>query len=735
MINLTISQIRTHSGAFSDPIIYTTNPGQEGIWNYDANDLVSVDNTGTVLVTADGKRVKRLIDTSINVKWFGAKGDGITDDRVAFVAACMNGRTIMLPEGYTFLIGATVTLTGINNIKITGDGTLKIAEGARLAFTDSANIRMQVKNTVGNKQVKSTISSLVIIPNKTELTVSDSLGDDYTRFSVDDSIQTFKYVDGIRTRTYRGRITSIVGNVLYCNDDNTLGGSSSRIDVGNEIIAIQAARYTAVSFTRCSNIQIDGYFETVISFSDCHDFNVGNVYSLNGGMSVTFCYNGIISNYTSIEANFYGYSQFKSRGITVGNFLSDKSLLGGIVSKANWDTHYNSIIVRRASVYAGQFRDDTGTIPNIINNNLQDTLQSLNNTVSSFTSIDCTLGLWIDQTTRDTYFGSVKVQGTINGASLLFEPINGNTIPANINIAELIIKDHFIHGEPTGYFESNSPLRIGGGSFLQIGRLVMKGNKHTSKLISTTSSNFKNLIIQSAQISDNLGEIELSGVENVLLSSFSVRNPLANLSTGAITVNASKNVHITLAEIGSDSGFTYGYGITVAGLCKNIRLSNNKIQTGVIAAGIIIYGNTSDIIVGKDNEITSASNYGISIRDGATRLSSFDNVIDGPTIKQHTLGLTSTDHRIEGVVSVYRSSFAAATLAAGVQESVDIVISGIVPSSRYKLALALTGSVQNLSYWCDVPATNVLRIYRRNATAASINAGLRDFSVQINTID
>lgn len=78
--NTTIAQIRLHTGKLPSEYFSTTDKGQEGDWVYDPIDTVSADNTGTILVTADGKRLKRMFSGGVSVKWFGAIGDGTVDD-------------------------------------------------------------------------------------------------------------------------------------------------------------------------------------------------------------------------------------------------------------------------------------------------------------------------------------------------------------------------------------------------------------------------------------------------------------------------------------------------------------------------------------------------------------------------------------------------------------------------------------------------------------------------------
>lgn len=77
----TIAQIRAFSGTLTNTIFYTTDLNQEGNWYYDASDTTSADNTGTILVTADGKRIKRVVQNrTIDPNWFGLKGDNSFDN-------------------------------------------------------------------------------------------------------------------------------------------------------------------------------------------------------------------------------------------------------------------------------------------------------------------------------------------------------------------------------------------------------------------------------------------------------------------------------------------------------------------------------------------------------------------------------------------------------------------------------------------------------------------------------
>ena len=120
----TISGIRTLTGILPNNNFYTTDKGQEGNWYYDEADTTSADNTGTILVTADGKRVKRVLSGHVSVKWFGAEGDGVIDDTAtiqkAVTFSCNNKYRLYIPTGNYLINSSFISVTGA--VHIFGDG-------------------------------------------------------------------------------------------------------------------------------------------------------------------------------------------------------------------------------------------------------------------------------------------------------------------------------------------------------------------------------------------------------------------------------------------------------------------------------------------------------------------------------------------------------------------------------------------------------------------------------------
>ncbi len=157
-VETTINEIRNVLTQFNiGETYYTTDFEQEGEWYFAGIDTVSEDNTGTILTSpaipssgANRAVFKRIYNGYINVKWFGAKGDGVADD-IEPIQAAINwvtktaiddiyvvppydtvnqkwpvptynlygGGTVFLPEGIyritkNILVGANCKLLGVS---------------------------------------------------------------------------------------------------------------------------------------------------------------------------------------------------------------------------------------------------------------------------------------------------------------------------------------------------------------------------------------------------------------------------------------------------------------------------------------------------------------------------------------------------------------------------------------------------------------------------------------------
>ena len=81
---------------------YSAHDGGGGTFYYDSTDTVSADNGGSVIVAADGGRWKRDFKGPANVRWFGAKGDGIQNDRPMIQSAINVHASVFIPATSTY---------------------------------------------------------------------------------------------------------------------------------------------------------------------------------------------------------------------------------------------------------------------------------------------------------------------------------------------------------------------------------------------------------------------------------------------------------------------------------------------------------------------------------------------------------------------------------------------------------------------------------------------------------
>lgn len=114
--------LRADNGVDATPI-YLAEKGKEGFFYLDKSDTKTSDDEGTTIVTKKGLRYKRMFEGEVSVTWFGAKGDGKTNDSEAFrkaIAASTNSVYVPYsPAGYKIanvIVSRTVTIRGDNKL-------------------------------------------------------------------------------------------------------------------------------------------------------------------------------------------------------------------------------------------------------------------------------------------------------------------------------------------------------------------------------------------------------------------------------------------------------------------------------------------------------------------------------------------------------------------------------------------------------------------------------------------
>ncbi|GAA1604297.1 hypothetical protein GCM10009804_70790 [Kribbella hippodromi] len=134
LVAITIAELRAMTAVTPGEYYYLVDKLREGTFRYDPTDTTSADNGGTVLVSAGGGRYKRTDQGPLDVRWFGATGDGVTDDTAAIQAAIVAAQiprtsfsplqadAVHIPVG-RYIISAPILIDPAKKgIRIFGDG-------------------------------------------------------------------------------------------------------------------------------------------------------------------------------------------------------------------------------------------------------------------------------------------------------------------------------------------------------------------------------------------------------------------------------------------------------------------------------------------------------------------------------------------------------------------------------------------------------------------------------------
>lgn len=131
---------------------YAAGDGGGGSFYYDQTSGAT-ENGGTVIAPDSGTgRWLRIYSGPINVRWFGAKGDGVTNDYTAIQAALTYGATldtceVQFDPDMSCLVNSGITIN-TNLVKMTGNG-------ATLSFANlSSGNAITVVNTNANEAVR-----------------------------------------------------------------------------------------------------------------------------------------------------------------------------------------------------------------------------------------------------------------------------------------------------------------------------------------------------------------------------------------------------------------------------------------------------------------------------------------------------------------------------------------------------------------------------------------------------
>lgn len=152
---------------------YTPGDGGGGTFYYDSGSSTT-DNGGTIIAPNAGSgRWKRIYSGAVNVKWFGAKGDGTTDDSAAIQSAiefCADRKGISLEGGVFACSGINLSSVAFLSLKIVG-GALKYNGSDRLISFDTCTGSVSFKDVEIDGDSRSASGKLIGAVSDTDFTL------------------------------------------------------------------------------------------------------------------------------------------------------------------------------------------------------------------------------------------------------------------------------------------------------------------------------------------------------------------------------------------------------------------------------------------------------------------------------------------------------------------------------------------------------------------------------------
>jgi len=302
-------------------IVKDSNRG--GVFVYDATQS-GVNNGGTIF-----NGWVRQYDGAVNVKWFGAVGDGVTDDTVAMqkaIDSLPNGGEVFIPAG-SFKINSPLILTSTTDasgIKLYGQGTgrlgIEAVHTTRILNTINADA-IRVKSFGG-----AIVSDLTIVDDYSGTRDNGAgifCGRDVDNGGVSLQVRNVAiqgHQDGIRI--IRAQQTQIV---------NTICMDATR--TGFRLEDASSGAGTTVDFDGCfaSECGEDGFLlqgHSYISYTNCASDNMGR----NGYRAEDNYFNSVGITYTSC-----GSEGSMASGFYTGSSTFGFTYIGCVVSNSDSD--------------------------------------------------------------------------------------------------------------------------------------------------------------------------------------------------------------------------------------------------------------------------------------------------------------------------------------------------------------------------------------------------------------
>jgi hypothetical protein len=249
----------------------------------------------------------------------GAVGNGIIDDTVAIAGILASGRTIVLPEGYTFLV-SQMYLNGLSDITVTGGGLLVGTNRLAPVLLANACTRIQISGIKVKHQTPGARTGVGAIqlntPNTYEVTGCEVINS-----------------SGLGIYVFAGTYGRVHHNTVHntgadgINHQNLPGGTPA-------FSSLFAVDHNIVYATGDDSVSVVGYIAAATQNSD---FSItGNVcyQSKNGGVDISGGRNGTVTGNLIDTTQNYGIGVLQSTGnATLGS--NNITVFGNTIANAN----------------------------------------------------------------------------------------------------------------------------------------------------------------------------------------------------------------------------------------------------------------------------------------------------------------------------------------------------------------------------------------------------------------
>ena len=621
--------------------------------------------------------------TNVYPQWFGAVGDGVTDDASPFDFALesgLSGKTLFVPKGNYLIdtkkgLGAMLSLDGIDGLTIRGDGT----ESKLVLGIDPTDL-------LDNHVILTlTRSSNILVSDLYFDGQGDSQSLEFHNLKID-SCQNVVIQRVYSTNAAGGHLIGIYSsnNVIVdkCNAiDTPVGSGGHGIDVDVSTTFSDSVACSDITIQNCyiSNIAGVQKAENVNGFK----FSNNTIYAATGtpamilGSNATHGTPETTHSNWLIEGNsFYdGGLQFDN---PIGNDLKIQvvnNLIEGILTTSRADALldldvYENTINPASGVHGVSFGDvSPGSVFNIVNNDI---------TMLGATDIGITGIIQGSYNIKDNRlsggkYGVFLTAADTNSISITYNKLYGNGILNSVGI---------------NVVTANKSLRLENNEIGNYNRgvdLVGKNDLVKNNIIKTVGNSPKGIHLKSTSgnsiLEGNYIESQDSGVVG---------------SSSAIYIESDSN------KICNNKYFNWKLGSDIRVTADDNLIENNELRSDTLFntnGGFFIRGGTNNIIA--YNRIASHSTTATKIND----LSGGAN-----TIRENIDYITNNS----GSVTI------AASTSANVTHGLSLTpnIKNIVVTPQTNLA--------GVSFWIDNVTSTIFRVNVSSSTTASFSWHIKD---------